>query len=122
MSLLAWSYLSVQYLLGLGRSGFIAVLAVAAVAEVALLAGIGADLEQVALALMSLQLVCAAVIVTLSFRTRAGLARPEDGVVAEALDLDVAPGELPVEDPHPAGAPRSVRLGLRRHRAEPADH
>jgi O-antigen/teichoic acid export membrane protein len=122
MSLLAWSYLSVQYLLGLGRSGFIALLAVAAVAEVALLAGIGADLEQVALALMSLQLVCAAVIVTLSFRTRAGLARPEDGVVAEALDLHVGPGDVPVEGPHPAGAPRSVRLGLRRHRAEPADH
>jgi O-antigen/teichoic acid export membrane protein len=122
MSLLAWSYLSVQYLLGLGRSGFIALLAVAAVAEVALLIGIGADLEEVALALMGLQLVCAAVIVTLSFRTRAGPAQPEHGVVAEPLDLDVAPGELPVEDPHAARAAGAVRLGLGRHRAEPADH
>jgi O-antigen/teichoic acid export membrane protein len=122
MTLLAWSYLSVQYLLGLGRSGFIALLAVAAVAEVALLAGIGADLEQVALALMGLQLACAAVIVTLSFRTRVGPAEPQHGVVAEALDLDVAASEMTVEDPHPARAAGAVRLGLRRHRAEPADH
>jgi hypothetical protein len=122
MSLLAWSYLSVQYLLGLGRSGFIALLAVAAVAEVALLVGIGADLEEVALALMCLQLVCAAVIVTLSFRTRAAPAEAEHGVLADALDLGVAPGELPVEDPHSARAAGAVRLGLRRHRAEPADH
>lgn len=121
MSLLAWSYLSVQYLLGLGRSGFIALLAVAAVAEVGLLVGIGANLEDVALALMGLQFVCAAVLVTLSFRTRAP-ARPEHGVVAEPLDLDVAPGELPVEDPHSARAAGAVRLGLRRHGAEPADH
>jgi O-antigen/teichoic acid export membrane protein len=121
MSLLAWSYLSVQYLLGLGRSGFIALLAVAAVTEVALLAGIGANLEDVALALMGLQLVCAAVMVTLSFRTRAP-AQPEHGVVAEPLDLDVAPGELPVEDAHSARAAGAVRLGLRRHRAEPADN
>jgi O-antigen/teichoic acid export membrane protein len=122
MTLLAWSYLSVQYLLGLGRAGFIALLAVAAVAEVALLAGIGADLEQVALALMGLQLVCAAVMVTLSFRARVGPAEPQHGVVAEALDLDVAASEMPVENTHPARPPSAVRLGLRRHRAEPADH
>jgi O-antigen/teichoic acid export membrane protein len=122
MTLLAWSYLSVQYLLGLGRSGFIALLAVAAVAEVGLLAAVGADLEQVALALMGLQLVCAAVIVTLSVRTRVDPAGPQHGVVPEPLGLDVAASEVPVEDPHAARAPRAVRLGLRRHGAEPADH
>ena len=121
MALLACTYLSVQYLLALGRSTFVWMLAAAVVTEVALLAGIGADLEEVAIALMGLQFVCAAVIVTLSFRTRAP-ARPEHGVVAEPLDLDVAPGELPVEDPHSARAAGAVRLGLRRHRAEPADH
>jgi O-antigen/teichoic acid export membrane protein len=120
MSLLACSYLSVQYLLGLGRSGFIGLLAVAALAEVGLLAGIGADLEQVALALMGLQAACAAVILTLSFRTVA--AAPKHGVVAEALDLGVAAGEMAVESSHAARPPGAVRLDLRRHRAEPADH
>jgi O-antigen/teichoic acid export membrane protein len=122
MSLLACSYLSVQYLLALGRSGFIWLLAMAALVEVALLAGIGADLEQVALALMGLQLVCAAVIVTLSFRTRVGPAQPQDGIVAEALGLGVASGEVAVEGSHAARPAGAVGLGLGRHRAEPADH
>ena len=120
MSLLACSYLSVQYLLGVGRSGFIWLLGVAALVEVALLAGIGADLEQVALALMGVQAACAAVIVTLSLRTR--IAAPENGVVAEALDLGVEPGEMAVEGAHPARATGPVGLGLGRHRADPADN
>jgi O-antigen/teichoic acid export membrane protein len=70
MTLLACSYLSVQYLLALGRHTFIWVLGCAVVLEVAMLAWIGADLEQVALGLFALQLVCAALVVTLSFRTR----------------------------------------------------
>jgi O-antigen/teichoic acid export membrane protein len=70
MALLACAYLSVQYLLALGRSSFIWVLGVAAALEVALLAGIGANLEEVALALFALQLVCATVVLTLSFNTR----------------------------------------------------
>ena len=70
MTLLACSYLSVQYLLALGRSSFIWVLGCAVVLEVALLALIGANLERVALALFALQLVCAAVVLALSFRTR----------------------------------------------------
>ncbi|HEV3377478.1 MAG TPA: oligosaccharide flippase family protein [Thermoleophilaceae bacterium] len=120
MSLLACSYLSVQYLLGLGRSRFIWLLAVAALVEVGLLAGIGANLEQIAVALMGLQAVCAAVIVTLSFRTYADA--PQDGVVAEALDLGVLPGEVAVEGAHAARPAGAVGLGLGRHRAEPADH
>jgi len=70
MTLLACSYLCVQYLLALGRSSFILVLACAVVLEVALLAGIGANLEQVAVGLFALQLACAGLVVTLSFRTR----------------------------------------------------
>ena len=67
-----------------------------------LLALIGADLEQLAMALAALQLACAAVLVTLSLRTVGGPGPPEHGVVAEALDLGVAPPQVAVEDPHAA--------------------
>jgi hypothetical protein len=70
MALLACAYLSVQYLLALGRSSFIWVLGVAAGLEIGLLAGIGANLEEVALALFALQFACATVVLTLSFHTR----------------------------------------------------
>jgi O-antigen/teichoic acid export membrane protein len=66
MGLLACAYLSVQYLLALGRASFIWVLGVAAVIEVLLLARIGADLTGVALALFGLQVVCATTVLTLS--------------------------------------------------------
>jgi glycosyltransferase involved in cell wall biosynthesis/O-antigen/teichoic acid export membrane protein len=122
MTLLACGYLSVQYLLALGRAGFIWVLAPAALLEVGLLAGIGADLEQVALALFGLQLVCAVILVTLSFRTKAGPPQPEDSVVAEALGGDVSLREVPVEHAHAARASGPVRLGLRRQGTEPADY
>ena len=69
MALLACVYLSVQYLLALGQAGFIWVLAVAALAEVGLLAWVGADLTGVAIALFGLQAACAAIILTLAFRT-----------------------------------------------------
>jgi O-antigen/teichoic acid export membrane protein len=72
MALLASTYLSVQYLLALGRSTFVWLLAAAAVTEVALLAGIGADLEEVAFALFAVQLACAAAVVSLAYRTRTG--------------------------------------------------
>jgi O-antigen/teichoic acid export membrane protein len=78
MTLLACSYLAVQYLLALGRSSFIWVLACAVVLEVALLAGIGANLERIALALFALQLVCAGLVLTLSFRTRVPSAWPAE--------------------------------------------
>ena len=45
-------------------------LAGAVVLEVVLLAWIGADLEGVVLGLFALQLACAGLVVTLSFRTR----------------------------------------------------
>jgi O-antigen/teichoic acid export membrane protein len=68
MTLLSCTYLCVQYLLALGRARFIWILAVAAVTEVLLLAGIGADLTAVALALFGLQTVCAATFLRLSLR------------------------------------------------------
>jgi glycosyltransferase involved in cell wall biosynthesis/O-antigen/teichoic acid export membrane protein len=70
MALLACAYLSVQYLLALGRSSFIWVLAVAAALEIALLAFVGADLTEVAIVLFGLQLFCAVSIFTLSLRAR----------------------------------------------------
>ena len=68
MTLLACTYLSVQYMLALGRGVFIPVLAVAVVAEVALVAHFADNLRDVALALCGLQLVCAAVVLTLALR------------------------------------------------------
>jgi len=80
MALLACAYLSVQYLLALGRSGFIWVLAAGAAAEVVLLLAIGADLTRVALALSGPQLACAAAVLAISLRsatvTREGLHAP----------------------------------------------
>jgi O-antigen/teichoic acid export membrane protein len=69
MTLLACTYLAVQYLLAIGRWKFIGVLAVAVVAEIGLLAGIGADLQQVAVALFAVQLCCAAVMLTVALTT-----------------------------------------------------
>ena len=68
MSLLASTYLSVQYLLALGRASFIGVLALGVVAEVVALVIIGADLTSVALALVAIQAVCAGTVLTLAFR------------------------------------------------------
>ena len=76
MGLLACAYLSVQYLLALGRASFLWVLGAAAAMEVVLLAGIGAQLTEVALALFVLQLACALVVLTLSFRSAAARAEP----------------------------------------------
>ena len=71
MTLLACSYLSVQYLLALERATFIWVLAPAVLAEVILLAAIGAHLTTIAFALFALQAVCASLVVTLALRSRA---------------------------------------------------
>jgi glycosyltransferase involved in cell wall biosynthesis/O-antigen/teichoic acid export membrane protein len=77
MALLACAYLSVQYLLALGRSSFLWVLGAGAAMEVLLLLAIGARLTTIALALAALQLACALTVTTMSFRARAGVrARP----------------------------------------------
>ena len=71
MALLACSYLSVQFLLAMHRRSFIAVLAAAALVEVAALLAIGPHLTRIALALFAVQLVCAACVLTISLRDRA---------------------------------------------------
>jgi O-antigen/teichoic acid export membrane protein len=68
MVLLACSYLSVQYLLALGHSRFIVLLAVGVVVEVVALVAIGADLTAIALALSGLQAACAAMLLLLALR------------------------------------------------------
>jgi O-antigen/teichoic acid export membrane protein len=72
MSLLACAYLSVQFLLAIGRRSFVVVLGLAAALEVLVLLAIGAELTEVALALFILQLLCAAAMMTLSLRRRPG--------------------------------------------------
>jgi O-antigen/teichoic acid export membrane protein len=69
MALLACTHLSVQYLLALRRRAFVGVLAIAATAEVVVLAGIGADLQTLAFALFLIQLACALVVVTTAYRS-----------------------------------------------------
>jgi O-antigen/teichoic acid export membrane protein len=71
MSLLACSYLSVQYLLAMGKASFLFVLAAAVVAEVLVLLSIGDDLTAIALALLAIQAVCAATILTMAMRQAA---------------------------------------------------
>jgi hypothetical protein len=68
MALLACAYLAVQYLLAIGRIGFIGVLAPAAAVEVLLLLAVGANLTGIALVLFGLQLVCAGIVLGLSLR------------------------------------------------------
>ncbi len=70
MVLLACTYLSVQYLLALHRYRFIWVLAAGVVVEVVALIAIGADLTRVAMALLAVQAVCAAVVLSLALRRR----------------------------------------------------
>ena len=95
MSLLACSYLSVQYLLAMGRAHFLIVLAAGLAVEVPVLLLIGDDLTAIAMALFGIQAVCAATILTLALRQRqpsgvvfTGLTAdepaPEDEVVPEA--------------------------------------
>jgi hypothetical protein len=59
MTLLAITYLAVQYLLGLRRTGFLWVLGAAALAEAPLLVLAGDDLTDIALMLAALQLALA---------------------------------------------------------------
>jgi glycosyltransferase involved in cell wall biosynthesis/O-antigen/teichoic acid export membrane protein len=71
MSLLAWAYLSVQYLLALGRASFVILLAIAPPVELALLVLVGAQLTDVASVLAALQLVLAPAVFWLVLRTAA---------------------------------------------------
>ena len=73
MLLLAVVYLGVQFLLALKRTAFLALLAVAALAEPAALVAVGDDLTAVALAVLGVQAALAAAVVALAWR--AGAAR-----------------------------------------------
>jgi O-antigen/teichoic acid export membrane protein len=75
MSLLAWAYLSVQYLLALGRASFVILLAMAPPVELGLLVLVGAELTDVAAVLAGLQLVLAPAMFALLLRAGAR-ARP----------------------------------------------
>ncbi len=80
MTLLACAYLCAQYLLALGRAGFIWILAAVALAEVVVLAAVGANLTGVAIALFCLQVVCAASMLTVALRSVRATERAEDYV------------------------------------------
>ena len=69
MSLLAWAYLSVQYLLALGRSSFVLLLCLAPPVELALLLAVGGQLTEVASVLVALQLVLAPAVFSLVLRS-----------------------------------------------------
>src|SRR4051812_4376517 len=71
MAFLACAYLGTQFLLAMHQRRFIAVLAVAASAEVVVLLSIGAHLTRIALALFAIQAVTAACVLTVSLRERA---------------------------------------------------
>jgi O-antigen/teichoic acid export membrane protein len=70
MTLLAWSYLLVQYLLALSRSEFLLLLAAAALLEPLLLVAVGDDLVAIALALVALQAVVCATCLAMSLHAR----------------------------------------------------
>jgi O-antigen/teichoic acid export membrane protein len=83
MSSLACSYLSVQYLLAMGKASFLLVLGAGVVAEVGLLLLLGDDLTAIAVALMCIQVVCAAIILTMALRTRVPTGHVFSGLTAE---------------------------------------
>jgi O-antigen/teichoic acid export membrane protein len=80
MTLLACAYLCAQYLLALGRASFIWVLGAVALAEVVVLAAVGANLTGVAIALFCLQVVCAGSMLTMALRHVSATERAEDYV------------------------------------------
>ena len=88
MVFLACSYLAVQYLLALGHSRFIVLLAVALAVEVGSLVAIGADLTGVALAMLAIQAACAGALLALALRSAASRAAPGRPEPARARVVD----------------------------------
>jgi O-antigen/teichoic acid export membrane protein len=70
MSMLALTYLATQYQLALHRSRFLAVLAVAGVAQPVIMVTVDASLTALALALLGLHICAAAAMLTLALRRR----------------------------------------------------
>jgi O-antigen/teichoic acid export membrane protein len=71
MSLLSCAYLAVQYLLALGRSSFVLVLALGIAVEVALLVALGSGLVPVAAVVACMQLVLAPLVLAIGLRSAA---------------------------------------------------
>jgi O-antigen/teichoic acid export membrane protein len=71
MTMLALSYLAVQYLLALHRSRFILLMALAAILDPLLLLAAGTKLTSIAAVLLALQLVLAGVMTVVALRARA---------------------------------------------------
>jgi len=83
MALLALSYLSAQFHLGLHKSRFIVALAVAGVAQPLVLIAIGAQLATLALGMFCVQAALAATMVTLALRQRPRAVATDEEAVAE---------------------------------------
>ncbi|HEX2233342.1 MAG TPA: hypothetical protein VHG69_08260 [Thermoleophilaceae bacterium] len=91
MSLLACSYLAVQYLLALGRMSFLIVLAIVPPVELALLMAVGADLTAVASVLAALQLVLAPALFGLVLRAAAQVRMADVSTRPDLASLSNAP-------------------------------
>jgi O-antigen/teichoic acid export membrane protein len=85
MTLLAFTYLAVQYQLALHKAVFIVVLGVAAVAQPAVMIAIGDDLTGIAIGLMGVNLLLAAGAVGLGFRAVAHVREIPDESATGAL-------------------------------------
>jgi hypothetical protein len=96
MSLLACSYLSVQYLLAMGKASFLLVLAAGVVVEVPLLLSIGNDLTAIAIALLGIQAVCVATILPMALRQRTPTGQVFAGLAAEPAAEDEVVHEPPL--------------------------
>jgi hypothetical protein len=94
MSMLALTYLATQYQLALHRSRFLALLALAGVAQPLIMVAIGTQLTGLAAGLMGLHVALAAAMVALAMRRRAGGER-----YAEAAEPAAAAGS---DDPAPS--------------------
>jgi hypothetical protein len=95
MSMLALTYLATQYQLALHKSRFLVVLALAGAAQPLIMVAVGANLRNLALALLGLHVVVAAAMLTLALRQR-----PARGGYAEAVAAD-AGAEASSAEPAP---------------------
>jgi O-antigen/teichoic acid export membrane protein len=108
MTALAFSYLSVQYLIALRHSRFLWLLAATALGEPFVLAAFGSSLVDVAGALLALQLALAAALAALELhRPRAArVTRPQDAADALAQPTEPAPPGAAPASPDVLAQPR----------------
>jgi hypothetical protein len=87
MGALAFTYLSVQYLIALRRARFLWLLAAAAIAEPVVLAAFGDDLVGLATALLVLQILLAGALLALDWRRPPRMMPNASGAVARAVEI-----------------------------------